>query len=140
MIKPSLITGAIVLAFAWHVGYHRYQESQHAIATIAQHLRKEQATQALRAEVANSLGELEQFRRQLSPTRDTEWLVGEVSRLAEEAGIQLSAIVQQEPRTVQGFTQLAVTLQVNTSYHRLGQLISRLENAPVSDADPVRRQ
>ncbi len=131
MVKPSLITGAIVLAFAWHVGYHHYQESQHAIATIARHLREEQATQALRAGVAQSLGELEQFRRQLSPARDTEWLVGEVSRLAQDAGIRLSAIVQQEPRTVQGFTHLAVTLQVNASYHQLGQFVSTLENAPV---------
>ena len=131
MLKPSLIAGAIVLAFAWHVGYHHYQQSQQAIHILEQRLSEEQATYALRAAVAHSLEELEQFRQQLSPTQDTEWLVSQVTTLAQEAGIRLSAIVQQEPRTLQGVTLLAVTLQVKASYHQLGQFVSQLENAPV---------
>ena len=131
MVKPSLITGAIVLAFTWHVGYHHYQQSQHAIATLEQRLHEEQATQALRAAVAHSLEEVGRFRQHLSPARDTEWLVSQVSSFAQEAGIRLNAIVQQDPRKLEGFTHLAVTLQFNASYHQLGQFVSRLENAPV---------
>ena len=131
MAKPSLVTGAIVLAFTWHAGYDHYQQRRQDVRTIEQRLREEQATQALRGAVARSLEEVGQFRQRLSPARDTEWLVSQVSSFAEEAGIRLSAIVQQEPRKVEGFTHLAVILQFTASYHQLGRFVSRLENAPV---------
>ncbi len=131
MIKPSLITGAIVLAFAWRVGYDHYQQSQQTVRTVEKTLQDEQATQEVRGAVARSLGELEQFHQQLSPVADTEWLVSQVSQFARESGIRLSAIAQQEPRTLQGVTLLAVTLQLNAPYHQVSQFISALENAPM---------
>jgi Tfp pilus assembly protein PilO len=131
MVKPSLITGAIVLAFAWHVGYDHVQKSQQAIRAAQERLREAQATQQVRVAVASSLEALRQMAQRCSPEGDTEWLVNQVSQLAQADGIRLTAIAQQDPRTIQGVTVLAVTLQVDASYHQLAQFVSHLENAPV---------
>ena len=130
MIKPAMLTGAIVLALAGRVGYHLYQQSQQEVATIGQRLHEAQHTQELREALAGVLTTDEQLRRQLSPAPDAEWLVREVSRLADEAGVPLSAMIHQPPQRLQELTHVAVTLQFSASYHDTARLVSALEHSP----------
>lgn len=87
--------------------------------------------QALREGVARSLQQAERLRNRLAPELETEWLIRQVSELAQAVGVELSSIVPGTPKTVQEFTQQTVTIQMMTSYHRLGQLLSRVESLPV---------
>lgn len=130
-MKPALVSGAIVLAFAGYFGYnHVYLQEQQEVSKLREQLTEQQQTQELRSQVALSLEQIERFRKRLPTEPETEWLVREVGRLAEEAGVHLTSIVPQSPKKLEEFTHLAVALQFAASYHRLGKFISILENSP----------
>jgi type IV pilus assembly protein PilO len=132
-MKPtflSFVSGVIVLAFAWFFGYHNgiYLPNKAKLTKIREQLAQQEKLQALRREIADSYAAIEGFRQWLPKKPETEWLVREVGRLAEEDGVQLTSITQQNPRQVQDFTLLAVTLRCVATYHQLGKFISALEN------------
>lgn len=129
-MKPTLLSGIIVLALAGQLGYHTvYLPYQHKVRELQEQVAKQRQTHELQAQLAKSLEELEQLRKVLPAQPDTEWLVRAVGELAEEAGLQLTSIVPQSPQAVQEFTRLSVNLQLVTSYHQLGKFISLLERS-----------
>ena len=128
--KPSLVSGAIVLALVGHFGYHTvYLSNQRQLNQLREQLTEQQRTQDLRVQVARSLDQVEQLRNRLSQEPDTEWLVREVGKLADEAGIQLTAISPVNPRKLQDFTSLSVAFGFTASYVQLAQLVGSLEHS-----------
>ncbi|MBI3319085.1 MAG: type 4a pilus biogenesis protein PilO, partial [Candidatus Omnitrophica bacterium] len=130
--KPVfLIPPLLIFGLAWFIGQGVYLQQHQEVATIHRQLEEQRRMQAMREQVARSLQQAEQFHARLAPSPDTEWLVRQVTALAQTTGVELSSIAPQASKPVQEFTQLAVTLQLTTSYHRLGQFLSAVESLPV---------
>ena len=129
-MKPTMVSGLIVLCFAAFFGYNtiHLQHRQRLQALQAQ-LNEEQATQELRVQVAHTLKQIERLRKRLPQEPETEWLVREVGRLAQGAGVQLTSINPQAPKPLQDATQLTVSVQFTAPYHQLGGFLSTIENA-----------
>ena len=129
-MRPSVISGALVLCIAGYFGYNViYRRNQQQLERLQAQLAEQQETQNLRVQVAQSLKQIEQFRKRLPPQAETEWLVSQVNRLAEGAGLQLTSVTPQPTRSIQEFTWLSVTVRFTSPYHQLGQFVSTLENA-----------
>lgn len=128
-MRPSLISGIIVLALTGVLGYkvvarHR-AEAQRVRIQLEHGVQREDRRSQLEA----SQRLVESYRKRLAPEEEVVWLVRESGRLAREAEIQLSAVNPRRLRQVGGFSQLAVSLHFQTSYHQLGQFLSRIESA-----------
>lgn len=129
MLKPSMVSGIIVLALAGYVGYHSaYVRPRKAVEQIHQQLREAREEQALKTRVAASLQTLEQQREQLALRPDPDWFLTEVGAVAKEAGVQVVSISPQPPREGADATVLVVSLRLTTTYHQLGRFLSRLES------------
>jgi len=144
-MKPAWISGIIVLVLAGYLGYNTvYLKGRQELSKFREQLRQHEQTQELRKQVARSLDEVERLRKRLPPEPDTEWLVREVGKLAEEAGVRLTSIIPQNPKALHEFTQLSVSLQFGISYHQLGKFLSAIENAKlfihVDDLEMTRGQ
>ena len=130
MIKPTLLSGAVIAALTALCGYQQfYAPSQRTLSTLQTRLAEEQRTQELRIQLARSLQDVERFRKRLPPQPETEWLVHEAGQLAEKTGVQLTSIAPQDPTKLGALTRLAVICQFRASYHQLGEFVSILENA-----------
>jgi len=131
---PSLISGVLVAAITGYVGHQTiYRDYQRTMTTLRAQLTDRQQTQGFREQTAKSLQEIEQLRTRLPQNLETEWLVREVSRLAEEADVQLITILPISSRQVagvEGVLTLSVALEFTASYHQLGKFLSTVESAP----------
>lgn len=131
-IKQTLLLGAIIVAFAGFFGYHTvYRPQQAKLAEYPRVLEREQADYQTQADVAALVERIESYRRRLPPEANTTWLVNEVVSVANDAGVQVTRIVPEPPRDLQGVTRLGVSLQASASYHQLGAFLDRIERAPV---------
>jgi Tfp pilus assembly protein PilO len=127
-MKPILVSGIIVALLACYFGYNGiYQPSQRQVKQLQTQLAEAKATQALRERVAQSLDRYEQLRKQLPEDAAMEWLLREVTKRAEEEGIQLQSILPQDRRDLRDASQYSVHLQLSASYHQLGKFIGALE-------------
>ncbi len=130
-MKPSLLSGAIILALTGLLSYHTvYMRVRKELRAIQTQEAQGQETQALRIKLADTLEQVERLRKRLPQTPETERLIHEVSTLANKAGIQLTGIDPQDPKPLQELTHLSVTLQFVSSYHQLGAFLSTLESSP----------
>jgi Tfp pilus assembly protein PilO len=131
-LKQTLLLGTIIVAFAGFFGYHvAYVPQRAKLSEYPRVLEREQADYQAQAEVAALVERIESYRRRLPPKTDTSWLVNEVVSVANDVGVQVTRIVPEPPRDVQGVTRLGVSLQVSASYHQLGAFLDRIERAPV---------
>lgn len=131
MVKPVMLTAAIVLVIGSRAAYNVYDQSRQEIGRISEQLTHAQQVHALREELASELARLEQAQTRFAPAPDAEWLIRDISQLAQESGIDLAAIVPQPPQPFGEMTHLAVTLQARTpSYHQLGRFVDGLEHLP----------
>ena len=129
-MKPSMVSAVLVLCIAGYFGYNViYLRNRQQLDLLQAQLAEQQETQNVRVQVAQSLKQIEQFRKRLPPQAETEWLVSQINRLAQSAGVQFASINPQPPKPVQEFTWLSVTVQFTGSYHQLGQFVSTIENA-----------
>lgn len=132
--NPSLISGLLVAAITGYVGHQTiYKDYRRTMTTLRAQLTDQQQTQGIREQAAKSLQEIERLRKRLPQNPETEWLMREVSRLAEEADIQLTTILPVGPKQVvglEGVMTLSVALEFTASYHRLGKFLSMVESAP----------
>ena len=129
-IKPTLVSGLIVLCFAAFFGYNTiHLQHRQRLQQLHAQLSEEQATQALRVQTAQTLKDIERLRKRLPQEPETEWLVREVGRLAQGAGVQLTSINPQAPKPLQDATQLTVSVQFTAPYHQLGGFLSTIESA-----------
>ena len=131
-IQQTLLPGVMIVAFAGFFGYHMvYRPQQAKLAEYPLELEREQADYQAQADVAALVERLESYRRRLPPEANTSWLVNEVVSVANDVGVQVTRIVPEPPRDLQGMTRLGVSLQVSASYHQLGAFLDRIERAPV---------
>ena len=129
-MKPSMASGIIVLVVAGYLGYHSaYVRPGQERGRIAQQLKEAQQAQEQRVTVASLLGALEQQRKHLAQRPDSDWLLHEVARLAQDAGVEVLSISPQPPLNGDEAISLGVALQCVSSYHQLGHFLSRIEHA-----------
>ncbi len=127
-MKPAVVTGIIVLALGSYFGYHvAYVSPGKSLEQVQLQAKEAEQEQELRAQVAASLKALEQARRKFAQRSDSDWLLQEVSKLGQEAGFQVTSITPQAPQKIGEYTQLAVSMQLETTYHQLGRFLSRIE-------------
>lgn len=128
-MKLSVISGVIVLALGGYFGYHiAYVRPLDSIEQIHQQLEEARQTQTLRTHVASAIITLEEPRQRLALRPDSTWLLQEVGKLAEEAGIQVASMTPRPPQPRGEATFLSVLLQFTASFHELGQFLNRIES------------
>ncbi len=129
MIKPTLVSGIIVLAFSSLAGYHMgYVRPEGIAQQIRQQVTEARQEQQLREQVAAALSFLEQQRPVLAERSDPGWLLQEISRLVEDAQLEVKSITPHPPSSAgEGMALLSVSLQFTATYHQLGHFIARLE-------------
>ena len=129
-LNPILLSGIIIAMLAGYVGYHGvHQPAQRQVKRLDAQLAEARATQDLRERVAGSLERHERLRKQLPQEATMEWLLREVTKRAEEEGIQLQSILPQDRKDLRDASQFSVQLQLSASYHQLGRFVSALEEA-----------
>ena len=129
-MKPIYVSALVIFGLACYAGRGVYSRVSQAAANIQAQLTEQRKVQELREQVAASLQQVEQMEQRLAPEPETEWLIRQVNRIAQETGTQLSAIVPQAPKSLQAFVHLTVALQLTASYHQVGRLLSALESSP----------
>ena len=131
-VKPAVVSGVILLAFAGYFGYHTvYLDSHRKIKKLQEQLTEQRRTQELRVEVARSLQAIGRLRERLPAEPETEWLVREVSKRAEEATLLLKAITPDVPKRLPDVTPVTVSFQFTASYSQLVNFLQALEQADV---------
>ena len=128
-LNNSLVTSAVVLVVGAPVGYNLWTKNQENVRLVKTHIAQERSTQQAQAELAATLRQIEQYRKRLAPDPNPSWLVNDVLAIGEQAGLQLTTISQEVPQELPQFTRLAVALEFTTSYHQLGNFLSRIEGA-----------
>ena len=129
MLKPSIVSGIIMLALAGYVGYHSaYVRPRKSVERIHQQIKEAREEQALRTRVAVSLQTLEQHREALALRPDPDWFLTEVGVVAKEVGLQVTSISPYPPKEGADATVLSVSLRLITTYHQLGRFLSQLES------------
>lgn len=132
MIKPALVSGVMIVALTGYLGYHTvYLSGQRKLSALREQLANQQQAQELGGGILRSLKEVAQLHKRLPPAPETEWLLQEVGKIAQQEEVQLISIVPQEPKRLQDVTRLSVALKFVSSYHQLGRFISALENSPL---------
>ena len=126
----SLLLNGIVLVLGGMIGYHAiYLPQQEEVASIQRQMEQERLTQRAQRDVDELLKQFAQYRGRLAPEPETSWLVQEVVRLGQQAGLQLTTINQESPQAFKAFTRLSATLQFTSSYHQLGGFVDALERS-----------
>jgi Tfp pilus assembly protein PilO len=128
--KLSLLLGTVEVALALVLGYNRlYLPQQRESRRLQAQQRDHQAHQQTEDEVAAYFQQIERYRMRLAPDPTPAWLVRELVALAEESGVQVTALNQESPQPFEQFTRLAATIQVKATYHQLGAFLDRVERA-----------
>ena len=130
-MKETLLAGTILVALSGLFGYHGIHAQQRAqVSALQTSLRVAQQNQQAEAEVAAVVQQVRHVGRRLSPTPDPSWLVGEVVKIADTAGVQLASIVHEayHPDS-RGFARLGVSVRFDATYHELGTFLDSLERA-----------
>lgn len=131
MIKPAAASGMIVLAVASAFGYYGiHQPTQQKRQELQDQLNLERETKLLKESIVRGIEDIDALRAHLPDKPETEWLLQAVGELARSHNIQLASITPDEPKRVQDAVRIGVTLRFMTSYHKLGQFLSALENSP----------
>lgn len=131
-MKPTLllVIVGLVVALTGFGGYNAiYAPHQTQVRLIRSQIADEQANQAMQAEVAGLLEQVERFRKRLPPERDPAWLVEHVLPIADRAGLQFDSIGRDVPQDIGALTRLSITLQGTGSYHQVGAFVDELERS-----------
>ena len=129
-MKPTLLIGIVEVALAGFLGYNAiYLPKQREVARSHAQQGEERTHQQTQAEVAAYLQQIERYRKRLPPEPDPAWLVRGLVDLAQEPGVQLTSIIQEDPQSVGQFTRVAVQLQVSATYHELGTFLDAVERS-----------
>ena len=128
-MNTTLIAGVIAVAVVLPAGYTIHKGYQEKLRLVDAQIANEHSTQASQAQTADTLQQIEQYRKRLPNEASPSWLVNEAMSLGERVGLQLSAIAQESPQEIQQFTRLAVTLELGASYHALGMFLDQLEHS-----------
>ena len=137
-LQPEAVSAIIVLALTGYFGYDLYLNYHQGVRRIREDFQRHQQTQGFHMKLAESLQEAEDIRAQLAPDATSESLLDHVNALAKEAGIEITSATPYPPRQFNQFIQPSVSLQVVTSYHRLGKFLSIVESAsPFMRVDEV---
>lgn len=130
LIKPSLLIVVAEVALAAVLGYTKiYVPRQQEIQRIRAEGAQQRTNDQTAAEVAAYLEQIERYRKRLPAEPDPAWLVRELVPLAQDAGVQVTAITQEDPQSFGSFTRLGVKFQVRASYHQLGTFLDAVEGA-----------
>lgn len=75
---------------------------------------------------------LDQYRGDLSPGAEPDWLIDVANRLAGEAGITLLSVSPQSASLAQAkgflYQPVSLTLEAEGGYHKIGRFVEKLEN------------
>jgi len=135
MMKPPqqaliLVTGGMLVATylcAQHLILRPHAQQRHR---LLQQVQEAQELLAQQQAMATQWPQLEGYLKRLPQSADPSVLMGDVARLAEQAGVRVIAIRPQPPHDANGVTRLRVELQLESSYHDVGKFLSLVEQAP----------
>ena len=127
---PVVLSVTVIFVTLW-VGVNLIVKPAQARRKLAQAaLAEERQKSELVRQIQAQLDRMEAWQhRLLSGGQTTEWLVGEATRLANEAGVRVSSINPQAVTRFEGAAKFAVSLEVESGYHNLGQFLGAIESA-----------
>ncbi len=71
---------------------------------------------------------LDFYKKRTLDAKDSSWMLGEISRIVKEEGIEVSSIEKTPLEEKDLYTKLGVALDVYATYHKLGKFLSKVES------------
>lgn len=83
----------------------------------------------------NSIAEDERkllaYKKYLSKTQDSSWLIDFVNRVAGETGLSLGSVSPEGAGAdLEAYPKISLRIETHCGFHELGEFISRIESAP----------
>ena len=104
---------------------------QRQLEHIRATMQEEQELLRVQQGIAKHWPIVKQYQLRLPGVSSPDWLVREVTRLAEQAHLQLQSIDPEMSRPYErGATRMAVRIQLESTYHDVGVFLSLLESSP----------
>lgn len=127
-IQKSLMVGItiFVLIVVWG-GRFMYEKSNIQLRKVA----IERKRVKLENKVGIKLNELTKIRKKMVVIQESSRFLAEVAKIAGQLNMKLKAITALPREKRNDFIKLAVSLELDTTYHELGLFISKIENSEV---------
>ncbi|MCG2712779.1 MAG: type 4a pilus biogenesis protein PilO [Candidatus Omnitrophica bacterium] len=125
--KLLMVGGTIfVLIFIWG-GRFLYNKNNVRL----QKIKIQRQRVKLENKVGINLNELTKIRKKMTVIQESSLFLAEVAKIAGQLNMKVKAITALPRETRNEFVRLAVSLEIDTSYHELGLFISKIEGSEV---------
>lgn len=127
--KKAVLTAAIFLVF-FALGWKIFIRADiRAFGNVKTEIANYAEKQAALKEIADLENRLRSYEPLLSKTRQADWIIETVSRLAAETGLSL---VSATPQNFLGenteFQKISLSVEAGGGYHNLGRFVEKIEN------------
>ncbi len=122
--KTLLIAAVIFISLFFFGGRMIYEKNINRILKYRQQRKRTE----LENKVAKQLTELKKIREGMKPIKGSSQFLAEVAKLAGRLNMKLITIAAQPVEKRNEFTKFGVQLEVDTTYHELGNFVSMLES------------
>ncbi|MBU0744541.1 MAG: type 4a pilus biogenesis protein PilO [Gammaproteobacteria bacterium] len=92
-------------------------------------IKRERSRIELENKVGKQLGDLKKIREKLPSIKESSIFLGDIAKLAGQLDMKLVTISAMPVQKFNDYTKFSVRLDIDTTYHELGNFISRLETA-----------
>lgn len=82
------------------------------------------------SKIADAEKRLAALHGRLPEKAEISWLIETINKLADDAGISLLSVTPVSREPFEGYYRLPVRIDIECSYHQLGDFVSRVENSP----------
>ncbi|MCK4858928.1 MAG: type 4a pilus biogenesis protein PilO [Candidatus Omnitrophica bacterium] len=128
-VKTGIVSLAIVL-FTLIAGMNFiYQPAKKRIKKIEDAQKIEKEKNSLLKEISVAQKNIQKHRLRLFPSKDTSYLLNQVTKLANESNVKITSITPKPFVQEKHYQKLSLVLVLETSYNQLGQFISKLESS-----------
>ena len=128
--------GVIIIALIITRNMHVSQVQK--IESLKNQISNEDEISGIIDELRSSENTIDSLERGFAERLSSEIVIDTVSSLARQNGIRVDSISAKQVRDRDLYQQLPIDLQIKTSYHKLGHLISDIENTNVLGVESLR--
>ncbi len=107
-----------------------YQPRLKTIEQIQLRIEKQAQKNDLLQDIVALKKGIDSYSERMPPNEEITWVVDEISKLSKDSGIELLSLEPQAVEDKGSYYRLPLELDIECSYHQLGNFLSRIENSP----------
>ncbi len=131
MKKNTLILISSLIVFvSLLMANSTYQKQTAEIKNIQKDIAEEQQKGARLTRIAITESIIKRYCQYLPSTKENQWLLGQLSDIADQTGVSLISISPRLPKEGDRYVSLSVDVKIRCDYNQFGNFISKLESSP----------